>query len=156
MTKNIFEMQAEFLRAGEVEFPVCGELPIATVLVDEEFEEWAGEQGYATNGNLNDLKEVCDLIYVAAQYLNESVGPEKAQQLFDAVHSNNMGKCIDGKLVKREDGKIMKPDEFDKMGWVVPFEEILRDTTDLEIANKRIEELEDRLIKLSTSTTAIW
>ena len=35
--------------------------------------------------------------------------------LFEIVHSANMGKVVDGKVIRRDDGKILKP-----AGWVDP------------------------------------
>ena len=121
--KTIFEMQGEFLRAGEVKFPSNDSalLDMSETLIYEEHIEFIAE----IHTDINKLKECCDLIYVAAQYLNVQVGPDKAVLLFRAVHANNMEKCVDGKLVKREDGKILKPEGFNKMGWMVDFEKIL-------------------------------
>jgi hypothetical protein len=39
--------------------------------------------------------------------------------LFEIVHAANMGKVVDGKVRKRSDGKILKPD-----GWVDPWQEL--------------------------------
>ena len=40
-------------------------------------------------------------------------------ELFDIVHAANMGKVVDGKVLRRDDGKIMKP-----AGWRPPEPEI--------------------------------
>ena len=120
---SIFSKQAAFLTAGNVEFPVedSNDLYLASTLVSEEYHEWRAEVGRS----YNDLKECIDLIYVAAQYMNQAVGPEKAQLLFDAVHADNMNKCIDGKLTKNADGKILKPVGYTKL-WEPKFVEILK------------------------------
>lgn len=126
-TKSIFDTQAEFLTAGDVTFP-AHDIPatqLATSLIQEEFNEWQEESPYAITKNKNDLKECIDLMYVCAQYLNQAVGPEKAQLLFDAVHKNNMDKCIEGKLVRSPEGKILKPDGFDKLGYLPEFNKVL-------------------------------
>ena len=34
------------------------------------------------------------------------------QQVWDEVNRSNMSKTVDGKLIKREDGKILKPDTY--------------------------------------------
>jgi len=127
--KSIFEMQGEFLKAGDVKFPdgsVDAKL-LANALISEEYNEYIDEDDFnlGKKETWNELKEVCDLIIVCAQKLNIDVGSEKAQLLFEAVMKNNMDKCVDGKLVKREDGKILKREGFDKMGWMVDFEKIL-------------------------------
>lgn len=120
---SVFHMQAEFLKAGEVPFPLEVTKATATQvqnminLVDEEISEWHDEIKYLEGGDINDLKEAADAIYTLSQYLNQSVGPDKALAIYQAVHANNMGKCIEGKLVKDEMGKIKKPEGFDKNAW---------------------------------------
>jgi len=129
--QSIFDDQADFLAAGDVPIanPTTELQDLSVNLIEEECEEFLAEPPYFPGSitNINDLKECIDLIYVAAQYMNIQVGPEKAQRLFNAVHTNNMSKCIEGKLVKRDDGKILKPPGFDKNGWLPEFEEIVRD-----------------------------
>jgi len=129
--KSIFKMQGEFLKAGDVKFPDSDfeEWDLCDRLIKEEYQEYQEEVKFEIDykESWNELKEVCDLIIVCAQKLNIDVGSEKAQLLFEAVMKNNMDKCVDGKLVKREDGKILKPEGFDKMGWMVDFEKILGD-----------------------------
>lgn len=128
--KTIFQQQGEFLKAGDVKFPddSLDAQDLADNLIKEEYEEFMDENYYLQEDKTtwSELKEVCDLIIVCAQKLNISVGSDKAQLLFDAVMRNNMDKCIDGKLVKRDDGKILKPDGFDKIGWMKDFEDILK------------------------------
>ena len=34
------------------------------------------------------------------------------QEVWDEVARSNMSKLVDGKLIKREDGKVLKPDTF--------------------------------------------
>ena len=36
-------------------------------------------------------------------------------KVFDEVHRSNMAKLVDGKPIRREDGKILKPE-----GWTAP------------------------------------
>lgn len=129
MNSSLFKLQAAFLTAGDVEFPTTDKNLIdnAYNLVEEESVEFAEESAYVDDpkNNLNDLKECIDLIYVACQYMNQSVGVDKAELLFNAVHANNMDKCIDGKLVKSVTGKILKPEGFNKNAWVPEFQKIL-------------------------------
>jgi len=121
---SIFDKQAAFLSAGDVQFPaddIKGDgLNLAISLIVEEFDEWKAEYP----GTPNDFKECIDLIYVCAQYMNQAVGPDVAQQLFDAVHADNMNKCVDGKLRKGPSGKILKPDGYEKL-WKPKFDKIL-------------------------------
>lgn len=55
-------------------------------------------------------KEWADLQYVVSQaalYYNIP-----ADRAFDRVHESNMTKVVDGKLILRDDGKILKPDSY--------------------------------------------
>tara|TARA_R110002020_G_C15978921_1_gene748276 strand:- start:331 stop:726 length:396 start_codon:yes stop_codon:yes gene_type:complete len=129
--RDIFEMQAEFLKAGEVEFPtkdldaICN----AGALIDEEYMEYRQEPLFAQGKvkNINELKECIDLMYVCAQYMNQNVGPEIAGKMFDAVHANNMDKFPGGKCIKSESGKILKPEGFNKEAWKPEFLELVKD-----------------------------
>jgi len=76
--------------------------------------------------NINAIKEALDLMYVTAQYLNVTIGPDKALECWNALQNNNMSKCVDGKLIKREDGKILKPEGYKKLDLT----EILNDTSE--------------------------
>ena len=52
------------------------------------------------------LKELADLVYVAFQFA-AAAGWELDEAL-DRVHASNMSKLVDGKPLKREDGKVLK------------------------------------------------
>lgn len=132
--KDVFEMQADFLTAGEVEFPTKKDIKIdnASMLIDEEYKEFRAEPFFIDEGkvkteNINELKECIDLIYVCAQYLNQSVGPEIAGKMFEAVHANNMDKFPGGKCIKSTSGKILKPEGFDKEAWKPAFLDLVKD-----------------------------
>lgn len=126
---SVFHMQKEFLDAGDVPNPIIDkedfDIVTSRQLCIDEVEEWSVEPYYLVNKNLNDLKECLDVIYTASQYMNQSVGAKKALQLYKAVHAHNMEKTIDGKLRKLPNGKIDKPDGFDKYSYRKTFEEIL-------------------------------
>lgn len=128
---TIFSDQAQFLVAGDVPFPLTDQDTMtasdSSALVYDEFDEWAVETHYLKDGNLNDLKECIDVIYTAAQYMNQSVGVTNAAKLWDIVHAHNMSKCIDGKLRKLPNGKVDKPAGFNKMSFIPKFEEVLSD-----------------------------
>jgi hypothetical protein len=128
---TIFSDQAEFLIAGDVPFPLTPDDEMtpndSSKLLYDEYHEWSDEAHYLEDGNLNDLKECIDVIYTAAQYMNQSVGVERAGKLWDIVHAHNMSKCIDGKLRKLPNGKVDKPLGFDKMSFIPKFEEVLAD-----------------------------
>jgi len=126
---NTFEMNAEFLTAGEVKFPDGSEKAevLCANLIEEEFAEYKCEPYFWKHdeSTWNELKECIDLMYVLSQKLNFAVGPEKAQLLFDAVHKNNMSKFPGGKAIKNEHGKILKPEGFDKLAWMKDFKLII-------------------------------
>ena len=52
------------------------------------------------------LKELADLTYVCFQ-LAAAAGWDLPEAL-DRVHESNLSKLVDGKPVKREDGKVLK------------------------------------------------
>ena len=124
---SVFADQADFCTAAHIEMPTkdAKQLGMAENLVIEEFKEWVNEEKFGLNSNLNDLKEVIDLIYVCAQYLNFQVGAEKAESLWRVVHQHNMSKMNNGKIKKRKDGKVLKPAGFDKWAWIKEFERVL-------------------------------
>jgi len=119
---NVFADQYEFLQAGDVlaDRPTKRE-HLAYTLIKEEFKEFVQEPSYFTSQGeqneygLNSIKEALDLMYVTAQYLNVTIGPDKAKECWDALHANNMSKCTNGKLLKREDGKVLKPEGYKKL-----------------------------------------
>ena len=110
---SFFHDQHEFLQAGDVVEGRNAER-LAWTLIKEEFKE-LGEEDFYFTGNTNAIKEALDLIYVCCQYMNATVGPDKAKECWDALHANNMSKCVEGKLVKRADGKVEKPDGYEKL-----------------------------------------
>ena len=113
---SIFHDQDKFLQAGDVEKFTLEAERLADKLISEESQELASESYYiGTPRNLNSIKEALDLIYVTAQYLNVTIGPDKAKECWDALQTNNMSKCVDGKLIKRDDGKILKPEGYVKL-----------------------------------------
>lgn len=96
-------------------------------LIREEIEEVA--EAYAEL-----LKELTDLEYVlvgatamgvheypediiknlhAFEHLYQAIPLAILNEAFVRVHQSNMSKLTDGKLVKREDGKILKPDTYE-------------------------------------------
>jgi predicted HAD superfamily Cof-like phosphohydrolase len=77
-------------------------------LVREEFYELS----YAVKHfDVIETADACaDLIWVI-EGLCHSLGIP-LQRVWDEVNRSNMSKTIDGKLIKREDGKILKPDTY--------------------------------------------
>lgn len=60
----------------------------------------------------NLLKELCDLVYVAVGTAVKLGLP--FDEGFTRVHENNMSKLVDGKIVRAENGKILKPKGYVK------------------------------------------
>ena len=73
-------------------------------LITEEFEEF--NQAVADEPVENQLKELADLVYVAFQYA-AAAGWELDEAL-DRVYQSNLSKLVDGKPLRREDGKVLK------------------------------------------------
>lgn len=79
-------------------------------LIFEEYGEWVNEPGIE-----GELKELSDLVYVIFGYANA-----KGWDLMEAVrrvHVNNLGRCVqeDGSVQRREDGKILKREDYPKV-----------------------------------------
>ena len=79
-------------------------------LIGEEFKEWL--QAHQEMNLMMPLtraeclKELADLTYVIYQYAaNYDWDLDEAM---DRVHESNMSKLVDGKPIKREDGKVLK------------------------------------------------
>jgi len=80
-------------------------------LIIEEYQEWLLDP----NNEVEELKELADLVYVIYGYANA-----KGYNLDEAlrrVHANNLGRCIqpDGSIHRREDGKIIKNKDYPKV-----------------------------------------
>lgn len=64
----------------------------------------------------DDLVEVCDgladIIVIAVGSLFKYVGPVKAVEILDEVARSNLTKVVDGKVLRRDDGKIEKGPNF--------------------------------------------
>ena len=74
-------------------------------LIAEEYIEFM--EAYLNEGYEEELKELADLVYVCFQYAeNMEWDLEKA---LDRVHTSNMSKLgLDGKPIRRADGKVLK------------------------------------------------
>lgn len=99
-------------RIGEKpELPDSAERTLRMKLLAEEMYE------YTVAENENDLVEIADaladIIYIACGTAVSYGIPLDA--IFEEVHSSNMAKLVDGKVIYREDGKVKKPE-----GWMPP------------------------------------
>ena len=112
-------------QSGDPEYP--NDPMFHYTLIREEIAEVA--QAYAEL-----LKELSDLEYVlvgahckgiqefpedivgelyAFEHLYQAIPQAILNEAFVRVHKSNMSKLTNGKLVKREDGKILKPDSYE-------------------------------------------
>lgn len=73
-------------------------------LISEEYAEWE----YALDEETAEaqLKELSDLVYVCFQYA--AARGWELDEALDRVYQSNMSKLVDGKPLRREDGKVLK------------------------------------------------
>lgn len=115
MTKTMFEMVRDFhtafgQRVGtKPEFPDSEfERALRIKLMKEEINEY--NKAEDNNDITNLAVELADIIYIACGTAVSYGIP--LDDVFNAIHQANMNKLVDGKVIRREDGKIKKPD-----GW---------------------------------------
>ena len=101
--------QAFGQRIGEKpELPDPAERDLRVKLLREEFKEYIDAE------NDHDLVEIADaladIIYIACGTAVSYGIP--FDNLFAEVHRSNMAKLVDGKVIRREDGKIQKPADW--------------------------------------------
>ena len=93
---------------GETELWPGNERELRINLLAEEFNEYVKAEGE------DDLVEVADaladIIYIACGTAVSYGIP--LDEIFNEVHRSNMAKLIDGKVLRREDGKIQKPESW--------------------------------------------
>ena len=74
-------------------------------LISEEFREFT--EAAANEPYENELKELADLVYVCFQYAENMEWD--LEEALDRVHKSNMSKLgLDGKPIRRADGKVLK------------------------------------------------
>jgi predicted HAD superfamily Cof-like phosphohydrolase len=79
-------------------------------LVDEELQEMAG-----ANNNVEIADAIIDQMYLLIGYAINLQIEDKLEALFDEVHRSNMSKLDkDGNPIYREDGKVMKGENYSK------------------------------------------
>lgn len=114
MKKTMFEMVRDFhtafgQRVGTRPIlPDYQERELRMRLMKEEFNEYNKAEDNSDITNL--AVELADIIYIACGTAVSYGIP--LDEVFEAIHAANMNKLIDGKVIRREDGKIKKPD-----GW---------------------------------------
>jgi predicted HAD superfamily Cof-like phosphohydrolase len=93
------------------EFPDENERVLRRKLLKEEVEEYF--DGEDKDDLENVAKELADIIYIVCGTAASYGIP--LDRVFNEVHRSNMEKLVDGKVVRRDDGKILKPE-----GWTAP------------------------------------
>lgn len=92
-------------------FPNGRERKLRMDLMLEEVKEYMESED---NEDLENLaKELADIIYITCGTAVSYGIP--LDRVFSEVHASNMAKLVDGKPIRREDGKILKPE-----GWTPP------------------------------------
>ena len=93
------------------ELPDTPERELRIELLREEFEEYMDAE---IENNLVEVADaLADIIYIACGTAVSYGIP--LDKLFDEVHRSNMAKLVDGKVIRRPDGKVQKPE-----GWTAP------------------------------------
>ena len=82
-------------------------------LLSEEVEEYA--EAARTGDLVEVLDALADIAYILAGTIINHGMQEVYDDAFNEVHRSNMAKLVDGKVIRREDGKVMKPE-----GWQPP------------------------------------
>ena len=112
--KTMFEMVRDFHEAfgqrvgRRPNFPNAEERELRVKLMKEEFNEY--NKAEDNNDITNLAVELADIIYIACGTAVSYGIP--LDDVFNAIHQANMNKLVDGKVIRREDGKIKKPE-----GW---------------------------------------
>ena len=115
MVKSLLEFNEAF-EIPKLNDPGLSESALAELrikLLTEEVQE------YAEAVRSGDLVEVLDALADIGYILAGTIINHGMQGVFDdafnEVHRSNMAKLVDGKVLRREDGKVMKPE-----GWQPP------------------------------------
>ena len=113
MYRSVVDFQNAFgqLVSDKPEFPDDKTRELRIRLLGEEFEEYLVAE---KEDNFIEVADaLADLIYIACGTAASYGIP--LDKVFEEVHRSNMAKLVDGKPLKREDGKVIKPE-----GWTPP------------------------------------
>lgn len=86
------------------EFPDENERGLRRRLLEEEVDEYF--DGEDKDDLENVAKELADIIYIVCGTAASYGIP--LDKVFDEVHKSNLSKLVDGKVLRREDGKVLK------------------------------------------------
>lgn len=79
-------------------------------LGEEELQEYA--DAVAVNDIVEILDSCVDQLYILLGTVNSHGLGDLFLKAFDLVHENNMTKVVDGKVLRNEAGKVVKPSNF--------------------------------------------
>lgn len=113
--KNPYDGLIEFHKTFGLNFsdrpnlPSLEERSLRLSLLNEEVEEY--KQAEENNDLENIAKELADVVYIAyGTAVSYGIPLDK---IFSEVHTSNMSKVgEDGKIIRREDGKVLKPSTY--------------------------------------------
>lgn len=113
MFKSVIDFHEAFgiLNSNQPVFPGEAERNLRMKLLKEEFDEYM--EAEETDDFIEVADALADLIYIACGTAASYGIP--LNKVFEEVHRSNMAKLVDGKPLKREDGKVIKP-----AGWTPP------------------------------------
>lgn len=110
MTKQLFDAVKEFMTAGgePKNLHHQDDKMLRVKLLQEELDEFA-----EARTQLDSLDALVDMAYLMIGACHQlGISFETLTEALSRVHKNNMGKVVGGKVMKRADGKIIKPEGF--------------------------------------------
>ena len=113
------EALTEFNEAFEIPYseePTLGQQKMAELrirLLEEEVAEYA--QAVRDGDLVEVLDALGDIAYILAGTILNHGLQVVIDDAFSEIHRSNMEKLVDGKVLKRGDGKVIKPDD-----WIAP------------------------------------
>lgn len=120
---DLFALRRAFIRQFDIPAPARPERNLATMqmwetMLAEEWQEFgqalADYKAGAAAGTEQETRLMAELAAEGVDVLNVLVGLLLSQGLpveamTEAIHRANMNKCVDGRVIRREDGKVLKP-----------------------------------------------
>lgn len=112
--KTNFERVKQFHKACDsldLERPGFPPAEIVNLRLDLIEEEYAELLTAIEDGDIVEVADaLADILYVV--YGTAGAFGINIDKIFEEVHRSNMTKVINGKVIKREDGKVLKPDSY--------------------------------------------